>query len=108
MRIVLTNVPPDARDKVAVPLIEERWIACVNIYPIHSMYHWKGELRHDEEYTLMMKVAADRVEALKKRLLELHPYDLPEFVVLDVDSEASLTEYVDFVRRESVPEAESS
>jgi periplasmic divalent cation tolerance protein len=98
MRIVLTNVPPDRSEDLARTLVGERLVACVNFYPVRSIYRWQGEVQVDEEVTLMMKVPADGVERLKARLLALHPHELPEFVVLAVDAEASLREYVGFVR----------
>jgi periplasmic divalent cation tolerance protein len=101
MKIALTNVPPDQAGSIARALVDERLVACVNAYPVQSTYLWKGELEVQAETTLMMKVGADRVEALRKRLRELHPYELPEFVVLDVDIERSLGEYVDWVREGS-------
>jgi len=101
MKIVLTNTPPDKGEEIAKTLVEEHLVACVNLYPIQSVYFWKGEARMEKEITLMMKVAAEGIDAVKKRLLELHPYDLPEFVVLEVDTQASLQEYVNWVRNET-------
>ena len=98
MKIALTNVPPDDSERIARSLVEEHVVACVNLYPIRSFYFWKDEVHFDEEYTLIMKVSFEGVANLKKRLFELHPYELPEFVVLDVDTEASLAEYVQYVR----------
>ncbi|HEY9799450.1 MAG TPA: divalent cation tolerance protein CutA [Leptolyngbyaceae cyanobacterium] len=101
MKIALTNLPPENGERIARLLVEEHLVACVNLYPIQSVYFWQGELQWDTEITLMMKVATAGVERLKQRLLELHPYELPEFVVLDVDNAASLREYIDFVRSET-------
>ena len=101
MKIALTNVPPEESERIARSLVEEHVVACVNLYPIRSFYSWKEEVHFDEEYTLMMKVSSEGVENLKKRLFELHPYELPAFVVLDVDTEASLVEYVQYVRDET-------
>ena len=98
MKIALTNLPREHGERIARMLVEEHVVACVNLYPIHSVYFWKNEVHLDEETTLMMKVAVEGVAHLKKRLCELHPYELPEFVVLEIDCEASLREYVDFVR----------
>ena len=98
MKLALTNLPASDSDRVAEILVSEHVVACVNIYPIRSVYYWKGEVVREEEVTLLLKVAEEGVGRLKTRLCELHPYELPEFVVLDVDSEASLREYVDFVR----------
>ncbi|ALF54261.1 hypothetical protein ACX27_17700 [Nostoc piscinale CENA21] len=101
MKIALTNLPPEDGERIARLLVEEHLVACVNLYPIKSFYFWQGELQFDSEVTLMMKVSTAGVARLKNRILELHPYELPEFLVLDVDNEASLREYIDFVQAET-------
>ncbi|MET0591707.1 MAG: divalent cation tolerance protein CutA [Polyangiaceae bacterium] len=101
MKIALTNVPPDRADAIARTLVEERLVACVNAYPVRSTYRWQGKIEVERETTLMMKVAAEGVERLRTKVRELHPYELPEFVVLDVDASGSLAEYVAWVRQES-------
>lgn len=103
MNIVLTNLPPDHSERVARTLIEERLAACVNWFPIRSAYRWKGQVTIDEEHSLFIKVASESVDILKKRIKELHPYELPEIVVLDVDAGRSLDAYVGWVRAESQP-----
>ncbi|HMI89121.1 MAG TPA: divalent cation tolerance protein CutA [Polyangiaceae bacterium] len=101
MKIALTNVPPDQAENIARALVEERLVACVNAYPVRSTYRWEGRLEVQSEITLMMKVSADGVGGLRTRLRELHPYELPEFIVLDVDVASSLPAYVEWVRIES-------
>lgn len=101
MKIILTNVPPDQAEEIVRILVEEHYVACINFYPVQSVYFWKGEVCVDQEVTLMMKVAIHGVEALKQRILELHPYELPEIIALDVDTQASLKEYVQFVHQET-------
>jgi periplasmic divalent cation tolerance protein len=101
MNIAFTNVPPDRADSIARTLVEERLVACVNAYPVRSTYRWKGQVEVEAETTLMMKVASEAVGRLRERLRQLHPYELPEFVVLAVDVERSLDEYVAWVRSES-------
>lgn len=101
MNIVLTNVPPEHSERIARVLVEERLIACANWFPIRSAYRWKGEVCIEEEHSMLLKVAKDRVDALRERLRELHPYELPEIVVLEVDAARSLGAYVDWVRAES-------
>ena len=66
-----------------------------------SHYRWEGELCTDEEDTLLIKVSAERVSALTKRLAELHPYDLPEILALNIDAENSLAAYIEWVQRET-------
>jgi periplasmic divalent cation tolerance protein len=101
MNIVFTNVPPDRADTIARALVEEGLAACVNAYPVRSTYRWKGQLEVEAETTLMMKVGTEGITRLRNRLRELHPYELPEFVVLAVDVEQSLDEYVQWVKTES-------
>jgi periplasmic divalent cation tolerance protein len=101
MNIVLSNVPEDHADRIARAVVEAKLAACVNALPVKSYYVWKGALTVDREVTLLMKVGAGKVDALRDELRKLHPYELPEIVVLDVDTTRSLPEYVDWVRRES-------
>ena len=75
---------PDA-ERIARALVEERLAACVNVVPgITSIYRWKGTVEQEPELLLVMKTLAEQVDALKARLLELHPYDLPEVVVIPI------------------------
>ena len=56
-----------------------------------SVYRWQGKVEQDREQQVVIKTTADRVPALQLRLRQLHPYELPEFLVLDASgSEAYL------------------
>lgn len=101
MKIVLSNVPPDKADEIARTLVQQRLAACVNLLPVRSVYRWDGELQVDAEVTLLIKVASDGVALLREQLRALHPYELPEIIVLDVDTSASLPAYIEWVRSES-------
>lgn len=86
--IVLTTIGGDA-DGAALgrALVDERLAACVNVLPpMTSVYRWKGNVEQDREQQLIMKTSAASVEALQARLRELHPYEIPEFLVIPVDS----------------------
>jgi periplasmic divalent cation tolerance protein len=85
--IVLTTVGSgfDARS-LAEQLVEERLAACVNVIPqLYSVYRWQGRVEQDEEQLLLIKTAADRLDALQEKLLRVHPYETPEFVVLPIE-----------------------
>ena len=92
--IVLTTVSADADAvELARTLVEQRLVACVNVVGgVTSIYRWKEGVEQDEEQLLLIKTTTDMLEALKARLRELHPYELPEFVVIQVSggSEAYL------------------
>jgi periplasmic divalent cation tolerance protein len=84
--LVLTTLPGDADGPAfARSLVEERLAACVNLLPLmESIYRWEGEVQQDTERQVIMKTSRDRVVALWERLRELHPYDVPEFIVLPI------------------------
>lgn len=86
--LVLTTAPDDDRAGVwARALVEERFAACVNVHaPMVSFYRWKGAVERDAERQLVIKTTRERVAALKVRLEALHSYELPEFIVLAVES----------------------
>ena len=84
--IVLTTLAADADAAAfASALVEERLAACVNVLPVMaSIYRWKGRIERDAEQQVVIKTSARRVPALEARLRELHPYALPEFLVIRV------------------------
>ena len=94
--IVLTTIGADA-DAAALgrTLVEEGLAACINVLPpMTSIYRWNGKVQEDSERQLLMKTTAARVDALEKRLRELHPYELPEFIVLDAAASAAYGRWV--------------
>jgi periplasmic divalent cation tolerance protein len=82
--IVLTTLPADADPAaLARQLIGERLAACVNALPImQSIYRWEGAVQEESERQLVIKTSAARLEALQERLHAVHPYQVPEFIVL--------------------------
>lgn len=101
MRIVLTNIAPKDAGVLARRLVRDRLAACVNLLPVRSVYRWEGAVQEEEEATLLIKVSEAGLTRLVTALEELHPYDVPEIVVLEVDVERSLDAYVDWVREET-------
>ena len=83
--VVLTTIAAQVdAAAMARTLVEERLAACVNILPVMtSIYRWQGRIEQEPEQQLLIKTASDRVPALEQRLRELHPYEVPEFLVLE-------------------------
>lgn len=96
--MVMTNAPDLLLAKrIAHLLIEEKLAACVNIgAPMLSIYGWKGEVEGDEEIPMMIKTTEDKQQAMIARLVELHPYDIPEAIVVPVTG--GYAPYLDWVR----------
>lgn len=95
--VALSTIDTQARaESLARALLDARLSACVNIVgPITSLYHWQGAVQQDPEYLLVMKTTAEQQQALQAKLLELHPYETPEFLVLEVQSGAP--DYLDWI-----------
>lgn len=87
-RLVLTTVAsPEEAERLGRTLVEEHLAACATLVPAaQSIYRWQGQIESSAETLLLLKTEADRLSALESRLLELHSYQTPEFVVLPVDS----------------------
>jgi periplasmic divalent cation tolerance protein len=84
--IVLTTIPADADGPAfGRTLVDERLAACVNLLPImESVYRWEGRVEQESERQVVIKTARERVVALWERVREMHPYEVPEFVVLPI------------------------
>lgn len=85
-RVVLVTVPdPETGRSLARRVVEDRLAACGNVIPgLTSVYRWAGEVQEDSEALILFKTTADGLPRLMKRVTELHPYDVPEFLALPV------------------------
>lgn len=102
MKVVMSTVPLESAETLALSLVEQRVAACVNILPkVTSVYRWQGKLHTDDEALLVVKTADERVEHLFAALTQIHPYDVPEIVALDVTS--AHAPYADWVASETAP-----
>jgi periplasmic divalent cation tolerance protein len=72
-------------------LVDENLAACVSILPpMTSVYRWKNAVEEAREQQLLIKTTAHRIPALQDRFRSLHPYELPEFIVMTPDDVAQL------------------
>jgi periplasmic divalent cation tolerance protein len=64
-------------------LVDENLAACVSVLPLmSSVYRWRGAIEEAREQQLLIKTTLTRIDDLRDRFRTLHPYELPEFVVL--------------------------
>lgn len=84
LRIILCTIDsPENGAQLARTLVQERLAACVNIVPgIRSVYAWEGRVHEETEQLLLIKTSGEKIDQLKQRVLDLHPYDTPELVAL--------------------------
>ena len=84
--IVCTTLPANADSGVfGRTLVEERLAACVVTQPgAHSVYRWKNGIEQADEQQVTIKTTEGRLDQLEERITALHPYDVPELVVISV------------------------
>lgn len=84
--VVFCTVPDKEKGaELGRQVVEERLAACVNLLDgLRSLYWWQGEVCDDPEALMVIKTRADGFEALRERLVDLHPYDTPEVVALPI------------------------
>lgn len=73
-------------ERVSRILVNEKLAACVNILPAHSIYHWKGSVEAENEVLVILKTDEETYPALERRILELHPYEVPMIVATPICS----------------------
>ena len=101
--IVCTTLPADA-DAAAFgrELVTQRLAACVSARSgVSSVYRWQGGIEEDHEQQVTIKTTTDRLPALEQRLRALHPYEVPELVVVPVVGGSA--DYLDWVRASTRP-----
>ncbi len=71
--------------QLARQLVQERLAACVQVLgPIESHYRWQGRLEQAQEWLLLIKTTTEALPRLQRRLVELHPYQVPQLIALPV------------------------
>lgn len=86
VQLALVTGPDEELRRLAERLVNERLAACVNVLDgVTSVYRWEGAVERAAESLALIKTTADRLDALRERVLSLHPYDEPEFLAVGVD-----------------------
>lgn len=96
MKVALCTTPKNKSEQLAQILLEEKLAACVNIIPgIKSMYWWDGKIQTDTEDLLVIKTKEELVKELTEKIKEVHPYEIPEIIILNVED--GNNEYIDWI-----------
>lgn len=102
MVAIIYSTFSDIRDarRVAKTLVEEQLVACVNIIPkVDSYYKWKGKVENEKEIIIISKTVDKNVKKTLKRIKTLHPYDLPDIIVIPIVG--GNKEYLDYISNET-------
>ncbi|HEY9763977.1 MAG TPA: divalent-cation tolerance protein CutA [Trichocoleus sp.] len=82
--VLVTASSQEEALKLADHLVKDALAACVNLFPVQSVYTWQGELHHDTEWQLVIKTNLDCFAQLEARVRELHSYEVPEIIALPI------------------------
>ncbi|MCU0849684.1 MAG: divalent-cation tolerance protein CutA [Candidatus Thermoplasmatota archaeon] len=86
---------------IARCLVTEKLVACVHILPkIESIYRWQGKIEEATEYVLLAKTMERNIQQTIQRIRTLHPYEVPEILVLP--AVGGLKEYLEYVDVETL------
>jgi periplasmic divalent cation tolerance protein len=85
--VLVTTPTPERAAEIARAVVEEHLAACGNVIPgVRSIYRWQGAVQEDGEALLILKTTRARFEALRARVVALHPYEVPEVIALPVEA----------------------
>lgn len=95
--IVLCSCPDSTTaEDIARQITDLKLVACTNIVPhLTSIYPWQGKMIKGCESMMIMKTHLNKLEALEKMILSLHPYEFPEFIAIPIIY--GHTKYLDWV-----------
>jgi periplasmic divalent cation tolerance protein len=80
--------------KIASVIVEKKLAACVNMYPVTSLYRWEGKIEEDEEVALSIKSTSERFEDVRRTIRALHSYDLPAITYWEMKGDAEYLAWI--------------
>ena len=92
--------------EIAKNLMDQKLIACANMFPINSLYFWDGKLQDDCEFAIIMKTRFELVEELITELTKIHSYDVPCIVCWEISK--GNENYLSWIIQETRKPIESS
>jgi periplasmic divalent cation tolerance protein len=89
--LVLVSASSEAEAvAIAQALVQEKLAACVSLTPVTSIYRWQDQIHTEPEWQLVIKTTQDNFDALQRRVLALHRYEVPEILAIPIQAGAAL------------------
>ena len=98
--IQTTTSSKEEAKKIAKILIQDKLAACVQLKDIESLYSWDGKLCCERETLLSIKTKKELFSKVKSKILELHSYDTPEIIELDISNISE--DYLKFIKENTI------
>ncbi|MCC8372138.1 MAG: divalent cation tolerance protein CutA [Rickettsia endosymbiont of Pseudomimeciton antennatum] len=93
--ILTTTDNQQVVDKLTISLLEANLAACIQVDNIVSYFKWEGKISSVPEYRIMVKAKSDNYNAIEKMITDIHNYDLPQIIKLDIQD--GLPAYLNWV-----------
>lgn len=77
-------------------LVQENLVACINYFPINSIYRWKGGIEESEEFAIIAKTRTELVDRIIERVKQIHSYKVP--CVVSWIIEKGNPDYLDWIK----------
>ncbi len=92
--IYVTHQNSEEANKITSHLLEKKWIACGNCFPITSSYWWKASIAKETEFVSILKTRTENWELVKNEIETIHPYQVPCIMKLDVEANSSYEQWI--------------
>lgn len=96
--IYITAANHAEAQRIAKHLLKKRLIACANMFPVESLYNWKGKPQHEKEFALIAKSAAQKYNRINKEVKKIHSYEIP--LIAKINAKAN-REFESWVKKET-------
>jgi periplasmic divalent cation tolerance protein len=93
--IITTCPDKNSAKEIANILVENRLVACVQMFPIESVYRWKNEICNENEIVLLMKSKPELFDKIVATIKENHTYEVPEIIQIPITN--GLPEYLNWI-----------
>ena len=95
--VYITCKDKEEARRISKHLLEKRLIACSNMFPISSMYWWKGKIEEGNEVVILAKTKEGRYNKIKEEVKKMHSYDVPAIVKIPTEAEEGYQNWVERV-----------
>jgi len=94
-KVVFVTAPENDSGRIARILVEKKLAACINVISVQSIYRWNEKIEDEREHLLIIKTNELKIEQLKETIQEIHPYKVPECIVLPIED--GLSAYLNWI-----------
>ena len=92
--VYITHPDKESARKISDKLIEEKLVACANIFPIESAYWWKGKVENEDEWVSIVKSLPEKYSAIIKSVEDMHSYDVPCIMKIEADANEAYEKWI--------------